>query len=488
MKRLSAFSVRARITAAVAVLTALALAGAGFAVYTVELGRLDRTIASEMAQELGEVRAFQAQGVDPETGDPFTSADRLLQTFLQRNLPAQNEILFGYLSTGQTRYQGGENVRPLRESAAFRATVDELRAAGGGSRSLEVGGENYAVAVLPVSGADTEAAFAVTHNLTAARAELRNVIGTYAVIAGVALLVIIAAAWFVAGRLLAPVRRLRETTQQISEGDLSGRIEPSGNDDLTELTVTVNEMLDRLQGSFEQQRHLLDDAGHELRTPLTVLRGHLELLDVNDPEDVSSTRALLVDEIDRMSRLVDELLLLAKSRRPDFVVPRPTDVGALTVGVLDKCRALAPRRWVLDQQADVTAPVDGQRLTQALLQLAHNAVRHTGPDDEVAVGSRVVRDRLELWVRDTGSGVAPDDRDRIFDRFQRGHGAGGDDGFGLGLSIVSAIADAHGGGVGLDDTVVGATFRIRVPLVADDALPLTTSQTTTTTSTARMGA
>ncbi|MDO9377548.1 MAG: HAMP domain-containing sensor histidine kinase [Nocardioidaceae bacterium] len=486
MKRLSAFSVRARITAAVAVLTALALAGAGFAVYTVELGRLDRTIASEMAQEMGEVRAYQAQGVDPDTGEPFTSADRLLQTFLQRNLPAQNEILFGYLGTGRTRYQGGADVRPLRDSTAFGDAVDELRSTGGGSRSLSVGGDTYALAVLPVRGGSTEAAFAVTHNVTAARAELRNVIGTYAFIAGVALLVIIGAAWFVAGRLLAPVRRLRETTQQISEGDLSGRIEPSGNDDLTELTVTVNEMLDRLQGSFEQQRHLLDDAGHELRTPLTVLRGHLELLDVHDPDDVSSTRALLVDEIDRMSRLVDELLLLAKSRRPDFVVARPVDVGVLTVDVLEKCRALAPRRWTLDQRADVTAPVDGQRLTQALLQLAHNAVRHTGPGDEVAVGSRVAHGDLELWVRDTGSGVAPDDRDRIFDRFQRGAGSGGDDGFGLGLSIVSAIADAHGGTVVLDDTVVGATFRVRVPLAVED--PTTTQTDSTTSSTARMGA
>ena len=137
-------------------------------------------------------------------------------------------------------------------------------------------------------------------------------------------------------------------------------------------------MLDRLESAFVGQRQFLDDAGHELQTPLTVLRGHLELLDVGDPEEIAETRELLLDEVDRMARLVGELILLAKSDRPDFVTPRPVDLTALTVDTLAKARGLGDRTWTLDETASVTVPVDEQRLTQALLQLCDNAVKHTG--------------------------------------------------------------------------------------------------------------
>ena len=147
------------------------------------------------------------------------------------------------------------------------------------------------------------------------------------------------ASWL-AGRLLSPVTRLREPAQGITEGDLGARLEVTGNDDLSELQRTFNDMLDRLEEAFASQRRLLDDAAHELRSPLTVLRGHLEVLDTADPADVDATRALLLDEIERMTRLVNDLLMLAKAQRPDFVRLQPTDVEALTVGVLDRARGL----------------------------------------------------------------------------------------------------------------------------------------------------
>jgi two-component system OmpR family sensor kinase len=235
----------------------------------------------------------------------------------------------------------------------------------------------------------------------------------------------------------------------------------TGQDDLADLQRTFNDMLDRLESAFNTQRQLLDDAGHELRTPLTILRGHLEVLDQADPDDVSATRALLLDETDRMARLVDDLLVLAKARRPDFVVAASTDVELLTQGVLDRARGLADRQWVLDGVARTSAPLDGQRVTQALLQLADNAVRHTQPGDQIGIGSRLHEGQLELWVRDTGSGVDPAVRQQIFHRFVRDDDGG--DGFGLGLSIVTAIAEAHGGRATLDDTSPGATFRVQVP-------------------------
>jgi signal transduction histidine kinase len=224
-------------------------------------------------------------------------------------------------------------------------------------------------------------------------------------------------------------------------------------------------MLDRLEDAFATQRRLLDDAAHELRTPLTVLRGHLEVVDSADAQDVEATRALVLDEVDRMARLVSDLLLLAKAQRPDFVRVEPTDLEALTDGALERARGLGDRRWMLDEASPALVSLDAQRITQALLQLAHNAVHHTAEGDEIGIGSSVDGDRLELWVRDTGAGVPDEIRENLFDRFAQ---AGpGHDGFGLGLSIVSAIAEAHGGRAELDPDRpdrVGAMFRLVIPI------------------------
>jgi signal transduction histidine kinase len=258
---------------------------------------------------------------------------------------------------------------------------------------------------------------------------------------------------------------LRSTAEEISETDLARRIPLTGNDDITALTRTVNGMLDRLESAFVDQRQFLDDAGHELKTPLTVLRGHLELLDVGSPEEIAETRELLLDEIDRMARLVGDLILLAKSDRPDFVTPRPVDLTGLTVDVLAKARGLGDRRWSLDETASVTAEVDEQRLTQALLQLCDNAVKHTGPGDEIALGSSYADGTARLWVRDSGPGVRAADREQIFERFGRSAVPEADEGFGLGLSIVRAIAVAHSGTVTVTDSERGgAVFTLVIPI------------------------
>ena len=239
----------------------------------------------------------------------------------------------------------------------------------------------------------------------------------------------------------------------------------TGNDDLTALTRTFNGMLDRLEGAFIGQREFLDDAGHELKTPLTVVRGHLELLDTGSPEEIAETRELLLDEVDRMSRLVGDLLLLAKSDRPDFLQLRPVDLRALTTDLVAKARGLGDRDWILDGTGDVKVPADEQRLTQAVLQLADNAVKHTRDRDAVAIGSSCDAEGVRLWVRDTGPGVPAEARAQIFERFGRAAVPPGDEGFGLGLSIVGAIARAHGGTVSVEDAdPPGARFVITLPL------------------------
>lgn len=455
----SRFSVRHRLTAAVALLTALALVAVGLTLYVVESQRVERAIEMGLKQEIEEFKALQLSGKDPDTAKGFASADRILTVFLERNFPDANELLFAFLINGPPAYQGESDSR-LQHSKAFAALVNDMKAKGG-IQSLKIGDTEYRVAVQPVREGKKTGAFAVTHNVSASRSELNKLMITYGVVAAFSLLVIASLASFIAGRLLQPVRSLRETAQGITEGDLSARLAVTGNDDLSELQRTFNAMLDRLESAFVTQRELLDDAGHELRTPLTVLRGHLELLDADNPDDVRSTRALLLDEVDRMARLVGDLLILAKSRRPDFVHSQALDVATLTRDIMDKSRALGARTWILDQSAEVKATIDGQRITQAMLQLADNAVRHTSEDGEIHLGSHVSGKQLEFWVRDNGPGVLPEDREVIFERFRRADR--NDDGFGLGLSIVSAIAEAHGGKVSLDNTNSGATFRISIP-------------------------
>jgi len=452
-----AISVRQRLITAIAVLVGVALLAAGLTMWIVETRRIDQGVDAAISQKFAEFRTSTA-------ADRAADADDRLLTFLSRSLPEDGEIVWTFPTSGGPRYIGQED-RALLDSPAFTALVQDLRERGG-LRDFSAGGDDYRVGVLPVQQGDRTAALVVSRNLSVAQAPLADLLATYALVGLLSLVIVAAASSWVAGRLLSPITRLRDTAREISARSLDERLEVTGNDDLTDLQVTFNEMLDRLESAFTTQRRMLDDAGHELRTPLTVVRGHLEVMDQHDPADVEETRALLLDEVDRMSRLVDELLMLAKARRPDFVQREPVDLATLGEGVVARCRALADREWRADLAADGTASLDGQRVTQALLQLADNAVRHTVPGDTITIGSRSTAGTVELWVADTGPGVDPDLRDAIFDRFTT---AGSHDGFGLGLSIVSAIAAAHGGTVELDDTPPGegAVFRLRLPIVED---------------------
>ena len=181
-----------------------------------------------------------------------------------------------------------------------------------------------------------------------------------------------------------------------------------------------------------------------------------------------------------MARIVDDLLVLAKSEQPDFVRPEPVELADLTGDLLAKAQALGQRRWVLDASATGIVRADRQRVTQAVLNLARNAVEHTGSGDEIGIGSRWDGPMVRLWVRDRGPGIDPAEQERIFERFARGRtGARRSDGAGLGLAIVRTVATAHGGGIELDSSPgEGAKFTLALPatpapsLQADDQRPL----------------
>jgi two-component system OmpR family sensor kinase len=443
------------------------MAGAGVLVYTLESAQIENDINQQIDQEILEFRKLESTGTDPETGAPFASTEALLDLFLARNVTDDDEMLVTYSGTeflDATPNQFGRQI--LGEEGYQDVVASGLRNGG----TVEFQSPRYQevwVTVLPVENrldTDPGGALVIVNFLDDERSELDRTIRTYAVIALLSLLLITFLALWQSGRLLGPLTTLRQTAREISATDLSRRIPTRGNDDITALTHTINDMLDRLEAGYEAQRNFLDDAGHELKTPLTVVRGHLELLAQGNPEEVAETRDLLLDEVDRMSRLVEDLLLLAKARRPDFLSPRQVDLDRLTHTLLAKARALGDRDWQLDGTGQAQLVVDEQRITQAVLQLADNAAKHTDPGDVVAIGSSYDGVRVRVWVRDSGDGVPPEDRRQVFERFGRSTVRPGDEGFGLGLSIVQAIAVAHGGTVTVTKAPDGgARFELELP-------------------------
>ena len=481
-------TVRARVLAAVVTLAALGLFAAGGSAYLLERGRIDTAVDASLTRHVDELRALAARGIDPESGAGFTSVRDVLRSALQRTVPGPNEGMFAMID-------GQVELVPLPEVAPLRLeTVDEVvaaaRVAQGQTvvtiRTVETADRSFRYVATPVSlvGDPARGVLVVGVDREAEHSALVRTYRTYMIVALAALAVLGVVGWVVAGRLLSPLRLLRDTAQRITDSDLSERIPVSGADDISDLARTVNSMLDRLEAGFGAQRTLLDDAGHELRTPRTIVRGHLELMDPSDPDDVRSTQELVLDEVDRMHRLVDDLVVLATVDRPDFTRPVPTDVGRLTDDVLDKARTLGSQRWLVESRADVVVRLDPQRVTQAWLQLAANAAKYSPPGSTIRLGSTLVagpstatsresgsppRRRVVLSVHDEGPGVRAGDAERIFARFARGGSGRGVEGAGLGLPIVRAIAAAHGGSAYLDPSVTrGARFVLTLPLSPSD--------------------
>lgn len=470
------WSVRTRVLAALTALSALALLVAGTTAYVLERDRVEQSMQSSLERSSEEFLTLADEGVDPKTGQPFHDVSELLVVALGRIVPSSNEGMTTFVE-GQPFYnQPDEYPYHLQDDAELMAAlgpmtqeqVAKLRVSPQDASlftTVTTEATSYRVAIVPVIGpSGTSGAFVMAYDRQAEHAGLADNYRTYALVALGAVVLIGLLGFLIVSDLLRPVALLRSAVSQIGSSDLSRRIKVVGNDDLAVLTASVNGMLDRLEHAFASQRELLDDVGHELRTPLTVVGGHLELMDPHDPEDAAQVRALALDELDRMNALVEELVTLAKARRPDFVTPEPTDVALLTDEVLTKARPLGERRWVLDALAeDAVVDLDPRRITQAWLQLANNAVKFSEPGSTVAFGSAVDGDRIRLWVRDEGVGIAPEDAARVFERFARADRAGVD-GSGLGLTIVRSIAQAHGGEVQLASEVGrGSTFTIVLP-------------------------
>jgi signal transduction histidine kinase len=218
---------------------------------------------------------------------------------------------------------------------------------------------------------------------------------------------------------------------------------------------------------LERERRFVQDASHELRTPITVALGHTELIQriAKDPT-LAEDAAVIADELMRLRRLANRLLLLAGAEDPEFLHLEPVDVETIVVDAVRRWTA-TPRHWLLGSTEEATVMADADRLEVALDALIENAVNHTGDSDTIEVAIRRRDARAVISVRDTGAGIPAPDLHHIFARFARADpGRSRHTGnFGLGLSIVKAIVDAHGGEVDVGSAVgVGTTFEILLPL------------------------
>jgi two-component system, OmpR family, sensor kinase len=333
-------------------------------------------------------------------------------------------------------------------------------------------GERYRVraAIEPALGGSMLVVATSLHDVdsTLHRLILIELIATAAVLAALTAL----ALWVV--RLgLRPLRAIEQTAEAITAGDLSRRIDhPDPQTEVGRVGSALNTMLDRIESSDRRLRRFIADASHELRTPLTAVRAYAELFGrgaATHPEDLERSMSGITREAERMSLLVDDLLLLARLDEGRPLERKPVDLDAVVAEAVDAARVVEPDRPIELSVEPATVTGDEVRLRQVLDNLLANARAHTPAGTPVSVELRRSDGRAELTVADHGPGLSEEESARVFERFYRADEsrARSSGGAGLGLSIVAAVTEAHGGTTEAHPTPGGgATFVITLPLGA----------------------
>jgi two-component system, OmpR family, sensor kinase len=345
-------------------------------------------------------------------------------------------------------------------------TVDGQEGAGTRYRALAVRN--------PMDGSITIAAIP----LSATDDTLRQLLAVEALVIAAVLIVLGVVSWIVVRIGLLPLDRMGHTAGAIAGGDLSHRVESTDpRTEVGRLGISLNAMLDRLEQAFGEReasedrlRRFIADASHELRTPLASIRGYAELFRMGatrDPADVEKAMRRIEDEAARMGVLVEDLLTLARLDEVSDAPHAELDLAALVRDAVDDGRASAPGRQIgVEVDAPVLVVGDRDQLRQVLGNLLRNAFVHTPAGTPIEVTLRRVDGEVRLEVRDHGPGLPTSDAEALFERFWRSEGGRerGRGGAGLGLAIVAAIVDAHGGDVRAGNAPDGgATFVVTLP-------------------------
>ncbi|WP_421083399.1 sensor histidine kinase [Rothia nasimurium] len=471
-------SVRLRIIAWMVLVVTIIVTGLIFVVRGILINEVGSNADASIQSEINEFRNYSDIGVDPATAQPFTGLNDMMTSFINSQATGYREEIIGVtpsmvISRDEKTYAHDEGYHPNEDVTLITAITDNPETSG--IEQTPAGPVHWGkVDITLNTDAGTETGHLIIvefiqPELDAAQHTMITMIwvglGGLAVSFGIA--------WIVASRITKPIRSLRTVAQEINDKNFSGRVHVRGDDDVAAMGHTFNQMLDRLEESAMLERQFMDDVSHELRTPITIVRGHLELMDRNEEQD--QTLKLVDDELERMARIVSDLLTLAKSERPDFVTPHLVDVADLMITLDSKVQAFTSHHWAISEIAEGQAQLDEQRVTQALVQLCANAAQYAPEGSTVSLGSKFEGkgdDRvLNLWVRDRGPGVTPEDAATLFERFKRNnkknpatatkHSIGA----GLGLAIVRSIAEAHNGSVWIaqPDDEIGSIFGLTLP-------------------------
>lgn len=292
---------------------------------------------------------------------------------------------------------------------------------------------------------------------------------------GPSMLVAILASWWLSAFALRPLANLATEARRIDIASLERRLPVRGaNDELDKVAVAFNDTLARLEHAVGDMRQFSAALAHELRTPLASLRGTIEL-GLRKPRITGDERTALasqIDDIDRLARLIDRVLTMARAESGQLRLKRvPVDLGALTASLVGQLELVADASGIhLHGECADGLIVNGDEgwLSQLLLNLIGNALKYTPRDGRVTVRARREHDRVRIDVQDTGIGLSREDADRVFDRFFRADPArsSATDGAGLGLSLVQWIATQHHGHVSVSSELgKGSTFSVTLPLV-----------------------
>jgi two-component system OmpR family sensor kinase len=371
----------------------------------------------------------------------------------------------GRVLVGHGELAGGRPIVPARVRAEALA---------GRSRSLTVvvGGEQFRALASPVSRRGEPGVLVVAESLEEVEQSVERLLVLLLLAGPAALAATAVGGWWLARKALRPVERMTSEAQQIGIDRLNERVAlPRAGDEIGRLALTLNAMLDRLERGVRDKQRLIADASHELRTPLAVMRAELEVSLRGD--DLSpAARAVLEsvrEEVDRMSRTVDNLLTLAQADegRLELLTSRVRLHEAIEAAARPLLPLAAAKHVRLELDGErCEAQADPQRLHQALTNFIENAIKFSRPGGRVRVSAWHANGEVGVTVTDDGPGIPADARAHIFDRFYRVDRARGRDagGSGLGLAICREIATAHGGRVWVDSQEgTGSAFTLAIP-------------------------
>jgi two-component system OmpR family sensor kinase len=343
------------------------------------------------------------------------------------------------------------------------------------------------IGVTTISGFSERAFLIVAIPLADADHTLHHLLLVEVIVITTVLLAMAILAWWVVKLGLRPLEDMERTAGAIAAGDLSQRVEiVDANTEVGRLGTAMNEMMQQIETAFAARaasearlRRFVGDASHELRTPLTSIRGYAELFRrgaADRPEDLAKAMRRIEEEANRMGVLVDDMLLLARLDQGRPLERQPVDLSVISRDAVDDFRAVSPERPIdFAPAGSVFVPGDEARLRQVLGNLLQNVRRHTPGDTPVHVRVYSGATEAVIEVADEGPGMSAEDASRVFERFWRSDPSRtrASGGAGLGLAIVAAIADAHGGRAEVQTAPgAGATFRVRLPL----QVPITPEQ------------